>query len=82
MQRVSTSNLQPGQVIGRDIFNADGDVLLRWGIVLTEKYIKRLIELGIYSVYIENPYVKDIIIPEPINERIRIKAIKILKDNF
>jgi HD-GYP domain-containing protein (c-di-GMP phosphodiesterase class II) len=82
MQRVSTSNLQPGQVIGRDIFNADGDVLLRWGIVLTEKYIKRLIELGIYSVYIENPYVKEITIPEAINERIRIKAIKILKDNF
>lgn len=82
MQRVSTNNLQPGQVIGRDILNADGEVLLRWGIVLTEKYIKRLIELGIYSVYIENPYFKDISIPEPVDEKVRIRAIKILKDNF
>jgi HD-GYP domain-containing protein (c-di-GMP phosphodiesterase class II) len=82
MQRISTNNLQPGQVIGRDILNADGDVLLRWGIVLTEKYIKRLIELGIYSIYIENPYFKDITIPTPINEKVRVKAIKILKDNF
>jgi len=82
MQRISTKNLYPGLVVGKDILNADGDVLLRWGIVLTDKYIKRLIELNIYSVYVENPYLEDIVIPEPINERIRVKAIKILKDNF
>lgn len=82
MQRISTNNLRPGQVIGKDILNADGDVLLRWGIVLTDKYIKRLIELGIYSIYIENPYLKDIIFPKAINEKVRVRAIKVLKDNF
>jgi HD-GYP domain-containing protein (c-di-GMP phosphodiesterase class II) len=82
MQRISTNNLRPGLVVGKDILNADGDVLLRWGIVLTDKYIRRLIELDIYSVYVESPYLENIVIPEPINERIRVKAIKILKDNF
>jgi HD-GYP domain-containing protein (c-di-GMP phosphodiesterase class II) len=82
MQRISTNNLHPGQVVGKDILNADGDILLRWGIVLTDKYIRRLRELDIHSIYVENPYVEDLVIPEPINERIRVKAIKILKDNF
>lgn len=82
MQRISTKNLFSGLILAKDILNADGNVLLCHGIILTDQYIKRLKELCIYSVYIENPYFGDIVIPESFSEQIRIKAIKTVKENF
>jgi HD-GYP domain-containing protein (c-di-GMP phosphodiesterase class II) len=82
MQRISTSNLHAGLVVARDVLSADGNVLLRRGIILTDQYIKRLITFNVYSVYIKSPYFDDILIPEAFSEQTRIMAIKTVKENF
>ncbi|VBB07430.1 Hypothetical protein LUCI_2679 [Lucifera butyrica] len=82
MQRISIDALIPGMVTARDIFSAEGRILLGRGVLLTQRYIQRLRELGIYSVYIQSSLAADVVIPEVIREETRIKAIKQVKEAF
>ncbi|MDD2510808.1 MAG: HD-GYP domain-containing protein [Syntrophomonas sp.] len=83
MRRVSIYELDPGMVVAQAIFNSEGRVLLHAGVQLNENYIHGLQKAGIVSVYIrdelfdESDAVNDII-----SEKIRLKAIKTLKQSF
>ncbi|MEN6411863.1 MAG: HD-GYP domain-containing protein [Veillonellales bacterium] len=82
MQRISISHLKPGMTLSRNIFSADGLLLLNVGIKLTRNYISRLKKLGIASVYVDNPLLTDIEAPEIIQEETRVKAIATVKQSF
>lgn len=83
MFKVSVTNLKPGMVVGRNIFNADGSMLLSEGILLTDTYIKRLAERDIASIYIRSEQL-DLAsmeeIPEVISEETRVKSIKTMQE--
>jgi len=53
MKRVAVDSLKSGMIVARAIFNDDDRILLHSGIVLTNVYIKRLRELGIDYIYIQ-----------------------------
>jgi putative nucleotidyltransferase with HDIG domain len=48
------------EILGRNIYTDDGSVLLRTGVKLTDQYIKKLKELGVFYVYVEDARLDDI----------------------
>ncbi|MFU0824470.1 HD-GYP domain-containing protein [Clostridium sp.] len=81
MRIVPIECVKDGCCLGKTIFDNDGRVLLREGVRLNSKLLKRVQNLGIYSIYITDEYsekeIEDIIKPE-----IRQKCIKVIKDTF
>ncbi|OXM13146.1 HD-GYP domain-containing protein [Paenibacillus herberti] len=54
MRKVQLNRINPGEKLARPIFREDGNVLLGAGMPLSERFIQRLQDLGIDSVYIED----------------------------
>lgn len=81
MRLVPIQYVKAGSFLAKSIYDDKGTVLLREGVKLTESYIKRVTQLGIFSMYINDEYsekeVEDLIKPE-----LRQKAIKTIKDTF
>lgn len=48
------------EVLGKNIYTNDGLVLLRAGVKLKAQYIKKLHELGVYYIYVEDQRLEDI----------------------
>ena len=82
MQRVSVSRAMPGMVIDSSVYSADGRLLLRSGLELTEPYIKRLQGMGVGSIYVKNPLFEDMDAPFMLGEETRVKAIKNVQESF
>ena len=82
MQRVSISHATPGMVVARNIFGADGKLMLAEGMELTHNRIRLLERIGILSVYIRNPYFEDVVIPEVMREEVRVKAVAKVQQVF
>ena len=58
MRLMSIDNVKENMQIARNIFSADGKVLLAEGVSLTANYISRLREIGIRSLYITDQLIK------------------------
>jgi len=83
MRRVSLKYLRPGMIIARPVYSGDGRLLLASGLSLTENYIKRLAELGIGSLYIEDQlFHGDLNIDDVVSEQTRIQSVKLVKEAF
>jgi len=83
MRLVEINEIKPNMELARNIYDADGRILLNSGVNLTQNYIDRLKSLGINSLYI-----KDELSPEGdhypdiISERSRIETINTVKRSF
>lgn len=67
-------------VLGKHVYGEDGRILLKAGVKLNTMYIRRLIELGVYYVYVEDDRLDEV---EAESERLTIlkqATIKSLKD--
>lgn len=82
MRRLPIKYIKPGIRLSHPIYGSDGRILLAKDVVLTNRYIVRLNELGISSVYIEDEIFKDIVITDVILEETRVKAILQVKELF
>lgn len=84
MYRLSLEKVLPGMTVGRSIYNANGNLLLRKNIRLTNILIRQLKALQIPSIYIGSEF-PDVELHDPpplIKERTRIHAIKVIQDVF
>lgn len=81
MRLVPIEYVKAGSFLAKTIYDDRGGVLLREGVKLTENYIKRVMQLGMFSMYINDEYseanIEDIIKPE-----LRQKAVKAIRDTF
>lgn len=81
MRLVPIESVKPNTVLGKTLYDVDGRVLLRAGVVLREVTIAKIKEINILSIYIVDKYsdeeIDDIIKPE-----IRQKAIITIKETF
>ena len=83
MGRVSLKYLRPGMIIARPVYSGDGRLLLASGLSLTNNYIKRLAELGIGFLYIEDGlFHGDLNIADVVSEQTRIQSVKLVKEAF
>ncbi|KJS13125.1 MAG: phosphodiesterase [Peptococcaceae bacterium BRH_c8a] len=82
MRKVSVDRLKSGMKVGRSVINTNGQILLAHGIILNEKFIKRLAHLGIPAVYIDDGFLSDIQVEDVVSERTRYQAIELTKKVF
>ncbi len=81
MLRLATVRLTPGMIVGRSIIDANGRALLTAGQVLNARYIRRIKELKLTSVYIEDKLgIEDSFIP--VNPVTISRATKTLKNTY
>ncbi len=71
MRLVSISGLKGDEILGRQIFDDSGRILLNVGVRLNPFFIERIKELGISSVYIDDDISRNIAIEESISEKTR-----------
>lgn len=81
MRLVPIQNVREGNFLAKTIYDNRGMILLREGVKLTKFFIKRVEELGVYSMYINDEY-SDAQIDDIIKPELRLKAIKNIKDTF
>lgn len=82
MRLLSTEHLKPETMLGKSIYNERDQVLLHEGVVLTERMIKRLIELGIPYVYVKDPKTEHIVPKNTVPEKLRHESIKAIENTF
>lgn len=54
------NRLKGDEVLGKQIFTSDGKVLLRAGTKLNDNYIKKMLEMGVFYVYVEDERLSDV----------------------
>lgn len=82
MQRVLVSQLKTGMVTARNVYSADGRMLLAADREITDSYINRLQELGLYAIYVRNPLFDDVEIPMVVAEEARNDSLRTIKRAF
>lgn len=82
MRKVATIKLKPGMKVGSSVFNANGQLLLAAGAILNDKFIKKLGQLNVPAIYIDDGFLPDVEIDDIISERTRTKAIQETKKMF
>ncbi|RFU63795.1 HD-GYP domain-containing protein [Peribacillus glennii] len=82
MRLWTTESLTQGMRLGKSIRNERGQILINEGIELNEKLIRRLKELGIPFVYIQDPRTEHIKPGKNITETLRREAISTIENTF
>ena len=77
-----TESLTPGERLGMNIYNEQGNILLSEGLTLTQKMINRLVSLNIPFVYIQDSRTDDIMPKPPISVELRREAIQTIESTF
>ncbi len=82
MQRILVSELKTGMITARNVFSSEGQLLLAAEQEVTETYIRRLQDIGIYAIYVHNPFFDDVEMPVTLPEETRIASVKTVKRGF
>ncbi|MBO5371449.1 MAG: HD-GYP domain-containing protein [Lachnospiraceae bacterium] len=82
MRFVPMKNAVPGMALGRDLYDGDGRLLLAKHLLLTEEFIKTLLDMGFPGVYVDDELTKEVIIQEVISPQIRREVVKSVRDMF
>lgn len=56
MRLVPIENVKPNTVLGKSLYDINGRILLRAGVVLRENTIAKIKEINILSIYIVDKY--------------------------
>ncbi|MCM3079560.1 HD-GYP domain-containing protein [Brevibacillus invocatus] len=75
MRKVHITSVKPGEVVAKSIFLENGNVLLGQGVELTDRYIQRLVHLGIDTLFIQDKHTEDIIPEDVIRDETRKEAV-------
>ncbi|ADQ07800.1 metal dependent phosphohydrolase [Caldicellulosiruptor hydrothermalis 108] len=78
MRFVDIDHLEEGMIVGKDIVDLNGNILLRAGVVLNDFYIERLKEKKFNGIYIEDEISYGIIPSDVIPQQLKLKMMKIL----
>jgi HD-GYP domain len=77
---MSIQNVKENMQVARNIYSADGQILLAEGVSLTANYINRLQELGIMSLYITDQLIGKVEVDDLVRIQTRIEAMKAVKE--
>ena len=71
-----------GQHLVYDLVDGEGRVLLGAGARITERYLELLQARGYLSVPVDDPVVKDVVVREPLPERVRTRVTDLVADSI
>ena len=82
MQRVTMNNIAKGMVTARNVYDSSGQVLVKAKMVLIEQYVNRLKHMKIGSIYIVNPLLQNVELPEMVKEETRVQAVNAVQKAY
>ncbi|MEW9702419.1 HD-GYP domain-containing protein [Paenibacillus sp. SI8] len=82
MKYVHLDSVEPGQYLGRTIFSSNGAILLSEDVQLTVFMINTLNRIGVTMIYIKDPNLEDVEIPEIISEETKRTVMKRMGETF
>ena len=82
MRFIPTFCLKEGMILGKNLYNKDGNLLLKEGLNIKKQYIDKIVELGVQGVYIDDEISRDIEVKSIIDEELRLKAVQGIKNIF
>lgn len=82
MKYVQLDSVEPGQYLGRTIFSSNGAILLSEGVQLTVFMINTLNRIGVSMIYIKDPLMEDVEIPEIISDETKRAVMKQMGETF
>lgn len=82
MRLIGIISAKPGDMLGETILSKDGSIMLKQGVILTQRYIDKLIELGIGYLYIEDDMLDDLKHQDPQFLEIKRDVVKLLSKSF
>lgn len=74
MRKMRLAELQPGMVVARPVYGADGQLLLNVGVKLQHGYLRQLERLGIPAVYVEDEHMADVVVEDVVTDQTRLNA--------
>lgn len=75
MRRVNLVDLRGNEVLGKDICDSAGRILLSRGVQLNSSFVKKLELVGIDWIFIEDDISRDVVIEDPVTDETR-QALK------
>lgn len=82
MRRVYVQDLRPGMVLGKEIYNDQGSILLARGVTLTPRYIETLKSLGYYALCIRDGIADDVDPPNVLSDQVRVATCRHVRQLF
>ena len=82
MRLVATATVEPGTKLGKAIYNENGRILVNKGVALNNQILKRLLQLGITFIYIDDELTKDIVFQDTVSDPVKREAIKTIVTTF
>ena len=82
MKYVNIDSVEPGHILGRTIFSANGNVLLAEGVQLTVFMITTLKRIGATMIYIKDPLFDDVEITDVISDETRQVVMRQMTETF
>lgn len=82
MRYVNVGSICQGMILGQDIWDANGFLLLRHGQKIYDTYINRMINMGVMGVYIEDRYTEDVVINPVVKDETRMNAVKNIRNFY
>ena len=75
MRYIPLENVQPGLVLGYEIFDDAGHILIPKGVMLTEAYINRLAKFNFDGIYVDDFLSNEIVIEPVISPELRAESM-------
>lgn len=82
MRYLPISRLAPGMVLGQDIYDGAGVLLLAKHLILNHEYIANLELLGFPGIYIDDEFTRGVEIQQVLTPEIRSQAMRVVHDLF
>ena len=82
MRFVPTFCLREGMIVGQNLYNQNGSIIITKNTAVEQLYIDRIKKFGYSGIYIEDDISKDIRIKNVIDENLRMKAVQNVKKTF
>jgi len=82
MRKVQIEKVMPGDKLAKPIFQENGNVLLGAGVELNDRFIQRLINLGIDFLFIEDAMTEDLEPEDTIRDATRKQAVDAIYNNI
>lgn len=82
MRYMPISQLKENMVLGQELFNATGKILLEKHTILTEENISYIAFLGIPGVYVDDEFSKEAQVTELILPEVKRTAVSVVQDVF
>ncbi|MTI81430.1 MAG: HD-GYP domain-containing protein [Firmicutes bacterium] len=75
MRKLRMDQIKPGMKLARSVYSSSRQVLLNSGVILNERYIKKLKELSVPALYIHDVLTPELEVDDVITDETRLNAI-------